>query len=124
MDSPAQIVYRTVVEEEQRHGVHIKKGARAALLLGSANVDERAFGADASELKMGRAPAVDMLTFGWGSHYCLGRHLGELEAIICLQQFFERVRGYRIDADRSSRVHTSTVHGFSSLPLLDIDLVN
>jgi cytochrome P450 len=71
---------------------------------------------------LGRVLEADLLTFGWGSHYCLGRHLGELEASLCLQQFFEQVRGYRIDLSRCTRVHTSTVHGFSSLPLMAIDL--
>jgi cytochrome P450 len=121
LDSPAQIVYRTVVGDAELHGVHLKRGARVALLLGSANVDERVFGPDAAELKLGRVLAVDPLTFGWGAHYCLGRHLGELEAGLCLQQFFERVRGYRIDFERCSRVHTSTVHGFSRLPLVAIE---
>jgi cytochrome P450 len=122
IDSPAQIVYRTVIEEGELHGVRLKKGARAALLLGSANIDERAFGVDAADLRLGRVLEADLLTFGWGSHYCLGRHLGELEASLCLQQFFEQVRGYRIDLSRCTRVHTSTVHGFSSLPLMAIDL--
>jgi cytochrome P450 len=122
LDSPAQIVYRTVVEEGELHGVHLRKGARAALLLGSANVDERVFGADAAKLRVGRVPAADPLTFGWGAHYCLGRHLGELEAGVCLQQFFQRVYDYQIDFDRCTRVHTSTVHGFSRLPLQAIEL--
>lgn len=123
IDSPAQIVYRTVVEEAELHGVRVRKGSRAALLLGSANVDERAFGADAEELKLGRLAPVDTLTFGGGVHYCLGRHLGELEARLFLRQFFERVRGYQVDFDRCTRVHTSTVHGFSSLPLTAIEWV-
>lgn len=122
LDSPAQIVYRTLIEEGELHGVHMRKGARAALLLGSANVDERAFGPDAAELKLGRVSAVDPLIFGWGAHYCLGRHLGELEAGLCLRQFFELVRSYQIDVDQCIRVHTSTVHGFSRLPLQAVEL--
>jgi cytochrome P450 len=121
LDSPAQIIYRTVVEEGELHGVRLRKGARAALLLGSANVDERVFGSDAAEFKVGRVLAVDPLTFGWGAHYCLGRHLGELEAGVFLRQFFERVRAYQIDFDRCARVHTSTVHGFCRLPLSSIE---
>lgn len=120
-DSPAQIIYRTALEDDYRHGALIKKGARVALMLGSAGVDERAFGIDAGEFKMGRTFTHDILTFGWGTHYCLGRHLGEMEVRVCVQQFFERVRTFRLDLDKATRVHTSTVHGFTSLPLQVIE---
>ena len=121
IDSPAQIVYRTVVEDGELRGVGMRAGARVALLLGSANVDERAFGADAGELKLGRLRSAETLTFGGGVHYCLGRYLGELEAKLFLQLFFRRVRNYQIELDRCVRVHTSTVHGFSSLLLSGIE---
>lgn len=121
-DSPAQIVYRTLLEDCELRGVPMKKGARVALLLGSANVDERAFGTDAGLFRMGRCLQNDLLTFGWGAHYCLGRQLGEMEVRLCLKQFFARVRSYRVDRDRCARVHTSTVHGFSRLPLVELEL--
>jgi cytochrome P450 len=116
-DSPAQIIYRAALEDDIWHGVTLKKGARVALILGSASVDERAFGVDAGEFRVGRQAISDILTFGWGTHYCLGRHLGELEVKVCLQQFFERIRSYRLDMSQAIRVHTSTVHGFTKLPL-------
>lgn len=121
-DSPAQIVYRTLLADHELHGIAMRRGARVALLLGSANVDERAFGIEAGEFRVGRAPTGELLTFGWGTHYCLGRALGEVEVRLCLQQFFERVRSYRIDMAGCARVHTSTVHGFSRLPLRDLEL--
>src|SRR5262245_12124279 len=42
-DSPVQVVFRTASSEIERHGVRIPKGAIVALLLGSANRDERRF---------------------------------------------------------------------------------
>lgn len=121
-DSPAQIVYRTLKSDHEHEGVLMHKGARVGLLLGSANVDERMFGPDAGAFRVGRSRQSELLTFGWGTHYCLGRALGEIEVRLCLQKFFERVRSYRIDDTQCVRVHTSTVHGFSRLPLSALDL--
>jgi len=58
-----------------------------------------------------------LISFGGGRHFCLGAPLGRLEAKVVLEQLVARVRpDYEIDPARVSRIHSTSVRGFESLP--------
>jgi cytochrome P450 len=82
-DSPVQVVFRTATREIERHGVRVPQGAIVALLLGSANRDERRF-ASPDRFDVGR-DARGHLAFGFGQHFCLGASLARLEAKVAFE---------------------------------------
>jgi unspecific monooxygenase len=87
-DSPLPMFERWVLEDLQFGGVQLKRGDEVALLYASGNRDERRFErADALELARADNP---LLTFGLGTHYCLGAPLARLELRILYQVLFER----------------------------------
>jgi cytochrome P450 len=79
LTSPVQGLARTTTTDVEIAGVTIPAGRKVMLLYGSANRDPREFGADAEELDVTRRPH-QILTFGFGAHYCLGAAAARLQA--------------------------------------------
>jgi cytochrome P450 len=115
-DTSSQMVARTTTEDIRLHRTTIPAGARVLLLVGSANRDPRAF-ADADHYDLDRRTDTQIVSFGGGTHFCLGAHLARLEARIALTEFVELVKSYDVDTDRAQRVHSSNVRGFATLPV-------
>jgi len=88
-DSPVQASRRITLEPVTVGGLEIPAGAFVMASLGSANRDERFWGADADELRLDRDNARQHVSFGAGHHHCLGASLARLEAAIA----FERLAG-------------------------------
>ncbi len=82
-DSPVQQVFRNTTRDVELAGLKLPKGAVVAVLLGSANRDERRF-ADPDRFDVGR-DAGNHLAFGFGEHFCLGSALARLEARVALE---------------------------------------
>jgi cytochrome P450 len=80
-------------------GVTIPAGAFVLASLGSANRDERFWGADAAELRLDRENARQHVSFGAGPHHCLGASLARLEAAIALGRMTARFPGLALDGD-------------------------
>ena len=115
-DASSQFIARTVTADFEAHGQIIPAGGRLLLLIGSANRDPRAFpGPDRYDLDRDTSA---LISFGAGRHYCLGANLARLEATIALREFAARVWRCEIDEARAQRVHSISVRGFSSLPVL------
>jgi len=76
-DTPLQMFKRWVLEDVEVCRVRVPKGAELGLLFGSANRDPAVFDAP-DRLDVGRA-LNPHLSFGAGTHYCLGAPLGRLE---------------------------------------------
>lgn len=115
-DTSSQMVARTATEDIALHGTTIPAGARVLLLVGSANRDPRAFDA-ADDYDIDRSTETQIVSFGGGTHFCLGAHLARLEARIALTELVELVKSYEVDTDRAQRVHSSNVRGFATLPV-------
>ena len=73
-DPSSQLLARTTTRDTELHGKRIPKGARVALLIGSANRDERVF-ASPDRFDVSRNTASS-LAFGQGTHFCLGAVAG------------------------------------------------
>jgi len=76
-DSPSQIISRIAREDVTLNGFNIEAGDMIALVLGSANRDERVF-TDPDTFDVRRGERTN-LAFGHGSHFCTGRGLASLE---------------------------------------------
>jgi cytochrome P450 len=117
-DTSSQMLARHVTEEVEVAGVRIPAGAKALVLLGSANRDERVFTDPTTyDIHRDKAELARILSFGTGRHFCLGANLARLEARVVLEELVRRVAGFEVHADRAVRVHSTSVRGFASLPV-------
>lgn len=116
-DNSTQMVLRRVAADCEFAGMTIAEGQRVLLLVGSANRDELVFGADTDRYLIGRDCSQSLLSFGMGTHFCLGAHLARLEANIGLAAVADSVDAIEIDMARAARVHSVNVRGFAQLPV-------
>jgi cytochrome P450 len=98
-DSPVQASRRITLEPVTVGGTTIPAGAFVMASLSSANRDQRFWGADASELRLGRQNARQHLSFGAGHHHCLGASLARLEAAIAFEHLAGRFPGLALAGD-------------------------
>lgn len=115
-DNSTQMLLRRVTEEVTYRGQTIPAGERVLLLVGSANRDEDVFD-NAATYRIGRDCSNALLSFGLGTHFCLGAHLARLEANIGLTEVMRSIREVDIDIDNAVRVHSVNVRGFAELPV-------
>lgn len=81
---------RLATKEVQVGGVDIPAGSKLLIVTSSANHDERHF-ADADLFDIRRENASDQLTFGYGSHQCMGKNLARMEMQIFLEELSRRL---------------------------------
>jgi cytochrome P450 len=98
-DSPVQASRRITLEPVTVGGTTIPAGAFVMASLGSANRDERFWGADADELRIDRDNARQHLSFGAGHHHCLGASLARLEAAIAFEHLVGRFNSLALAGD-------------------------
>ncbi|MBM7365884.1 cytochrome P450 [Gordonia hydrophobica] len=116
-DTSTQMLLRRVLDDVEYGGHTIPAGDRVLLLIGSANRDPEVFGADADEYRIGRESSRTILSFGRGTHFCLGAHLARLETELGLAEIARTVRDFEVDLAAAERVHSVNVRGFASLPM-------
>ncbi|UQS24001.1 cytochrome P450/oxidoreductase [Amycolatopsis thermalba] len=81
---------RLVTRDTTIGGVPVPRGAKLLIVNSSANRDERHFD-DTDEVDIRRDNATDHLTFGYGSHQCLGRNLARMELQVFLEELTRRL---------------------------------
>jgi cytochrome P450 len=112
LDGPVQAVARTATMDQIVGGVAIHAGEPVIAVIGAANRDPEVFNWPA-RLQADRAGPAP-LTFGFGSHYCLGAALARREIVVALQHILARrpvLRGDPIWRD------TPTMRGPSRVPM-------
>ncbi|MFF5589586.1 cytochrome P450 [Streptomyces hygroscopicus] len=82
---------RYLTEDVELGGEVIPKGSTTLSVIDAANRDERMF-PDPDELDLSRSPNRH-LSFGAGSHYCLGQALARTELQVTLEVLLERLPG-------------------------------
>ena len=114
-DNSSQLLARTVVRDHEVRGVRMREGDKVVLLVGSANRDADVFPhADVYDIDRDTSQS---LSFGRGTHFCLGASLARLEAQVSLEEVWSRLPDYAIDEAGLVRVHSTNVRGFSAMPL-------
>lgn len=114
-EPPSPIQFRRVVRDVEIHGVTIKAGENVALLTAAATRDDRHWD-DPETFNVERAPKRHV-TFGWGPHTCLGASLARLESRIALEEVLSRIDDWEVDENNLVRTRTSTVRGYSHVPV-------
>jgi len=108
-------VERYVMHDVDYYGTTVPAGSAMMLLVGAANRDpDRYERPDEFDIHRDDARHV---TFGWGTHFCLGAGLARLEARVALDEFLTRFPEWSYDADGATLASTSTVRGWESLPI-------
>jgi pimeloyl-[acyl-carrier protein] synthase len=116
-DSPLQLsVICFASTEIDLSGVQIPRGAPVRVLIASANRDEEQFPAP-DTLDITRRPCPH-LSFGQGSHHCLGASLARLEGRIALATLIEHLPNLRLgDPIHLKWLPHPFLRGLQQLPL-------
>jgi cytochrome P450 len=114
-EAPSPVNGRWTTQESTLHGVTIPAESKVLLLNGSAGRDEREY-ADADTFDIHRT-ATQHLSFGYGIHFCVGAALARMEGRIALEETLRLFPEWDVHGDELVRAHTSTVRGFSSVPI-------
>lgn len=113
-DAPLQWISRVPSEAIEIDGRTINPGRVLLLLLGSANHDERQF-TDPERLDVGRDPNPH-LSFGGGSHHCLGVLLARAQGTLVFTMLLDRCASIRPAGTPVRQLHPN-IRGYSSVPI-------
>ncbi len=114
-DPSSQLIARTSTRPLEFHGRTIPEDSRVALLIGSANRDER-YWSEPDRFDLERN-TTGSLAFGQGTHFCRGASLARLEGQVSLEEVLRRVPDWEVREQGIERVHSSNVRGFAHLPI-------
>ncbi len=114
-DSPVQLTTRILKEDLEIGSKRLRAGQIVLLVLGAANRDPEQF-ADPDRLDVGRTD-VKHLSFGLGSHYCLGAPLARLEARIVFETLLRRMPELRLEDEDPQFRDNFNLRGLVKLPV-------
>lgn len=99
LDSPAQFMVRSVLEDVSIDSCQIPAGKKAYLNIQSANHDEKRWGDDSRVYRLGRPNVSAHLAFGRGIHACVGAPLARIEARVAIGALLDRYPDMTLAAD-------------------------
>ncbi|MHB1423258.1 MAG: cytochrome P450 [Gemmataceae bacterium] len=112
-DSPVQMTSRVLTEDMTVGGKQLRHGQLVVLFLGAANRDPQQF-PDPDRLDVERADNKH-LSFGLGSHFCLGAQLARLEARIAFETMLRRLPNLRLEGREPKYRRHFNLRGLESL---------
>lgn len=112
--SPVYHFRRTATRDIEMHGKQIKAGDKVVMWFASGNRDEAKFEAP-YELRLDRMPN-DHMTFGKGSHSCMGANLARFEMRIIFETLLPRIAEIE-QTGEIRRVRSNFVNGIKQFPL-------
>jgi cytochrome P450 len=115
-DMPTQFLCRTLREDVTLHGRTLRRGQGVMFLYASANRDENEF-ENPDVFDVARRP-FRILSFGAGTHACLGLHVAKMEGRVCFEEVLAAMPDYEVDLSRAERLRTEFVQGFAKLPIV------
>jgi cytochrome P450 len=108
---------RYVARDIELHGQVVPAGSIMALVICAANRDESRY-PDPDRFDIRRDQGAH-LTFGFGSHYCLGQALARVEARIALEELVRRFPDWELDEDNLEFLQLGgDLRGWERLPVL------
>ncbi|HEY6530910.1 MAG TPA: cytochrome P450 [Acidimicrobiales bacterium] len=106
---------RYVASDVEIHGEVVPAGSFMVTLTPAGNRDERHFD-DPDRLDVQRK--IDHhVSFGFGSHYCLGQALARLEARVVLEELLVRFPEWDVDLAQAEFMYHTDNRGYSKLPI-------
>jgi len=110
--TPIHNMCRTAARDTELRGKSIHEGQQVVLMYSSANRDPAHF-ADPEHLDVARHPN-NHLSFGFGTHFCLGAALARLEIRTFFDEWVKRVAAFRIVPDSIVEMPNAFVFGVRS----------
>jgi cytochrome P450 len=114
-DNSSQALARTLTVDVSLHGKTMRAGDKVLLLVGAGNRDERVF-PDPDRYDLMRDHS-ESLSFGKGTHFCLGASLARLEGRVALEAVQRRFPEFELDPSGLVRVHNPNVRGYAAMPI-------
>jgi len=126
-DSPVRGGSRTALRDVELADTKIHRGERVVCVIGAANRDPAHF-PEPDTFDIERRPNPH-LSFGYGIHTCIGRHLSQLVAKIVVGTLVRRLPGLSLATDTDSLEWEDSFlgHGLKALPVVcqgSVDQVN
>lgn len=115
-DGPSNALARVVKVEHQIDGKTLRVGDRVFGFANAANRDPRAF-TDPQGLDLGRTPNRH-LTFGFGTHFCMGAPLARLEGQRCIGRLVQRFASISRAPGEPDWVDALAMRGVFTLPIV------
>jgi cytochrome P450 len=115
LTSPVQNLARTTRRDVELRGVTIPAGRKVLLGYAAANRDPREFGPTAEELDVSRRIAK-MLTFSYGTHYCIGAAAARLQGRVVLEEMLRRCPDFTVDVAAGRYAEGNYVRRHVTLP--------
>lgn len=112
--SPIGVTPRVAIEDVVVANTHIPTGSSVAIVMASANRDERRF-EDADHFDMFRKKRPH-LSFGFRPHFCSGHALSRAMGQIALEETFTQLPNLRLDESRELQAKGWRFRGVSDLP--------
>ncbi|MGI0128938.1 MAG: cytochrome P450, partial [Thermoplasmata archaeon] len=114
-EAPSPVQGRWTTREVALHGQSLPAGSKVLLITGSAGRDDRKY-SDADRFDIRRS-FDHHVSFGYGIHFCIGAALARMEGRIALEETLKRFPEWEVDHAHAVRLHTSTVRGWSKVPI-------
>nr|WP_231751047.1 cytochrome P450 [Mycobacterium sp. NAZ190054] len=114
-EPPALQIARYVARDVEYYGQVVPEGSAMLMLVGSANRDARRFPPDGDVFDIHRDLRSHM-TFGAGTHFCMGNALARLEGRIALEEILKRFPSWEVDWANAKPSQTTAVRGWESMP--------
>ena len=116
-EPPALQIARYVTRDVEYYGQTVPEGSAMLMLVGAANRDHRRFLPDGDVFDIHREQRSHM-TFGAGTHFCMGNALARLEGRIALEEILKRFPEWEVDWANTKPSQTTAVRGWESMPTL------
>jgi cytochrome P450 len=114
-EAPSPVQGRWTMAPVELHGTTVPADSKVLMLTGSAGRDDRKY-PDADRFDIHRN-FDHHVSFGYGVHFCLGAALARMEGRIGIEETLKRYPTWAVDRDNAQRLHTSTVRGWTRLPI-------
>ncbi|MFA4928808.1 MAG: cytochrome P450 [Patulibacter sp.] len=118
--SPVQTLWRVTTEPVTLHGVEIEAGTTILLLMGAASRDPSLF-EDPDRLDIDRTESRDHISFGHGTHFCLGTSLARMECGAYFTELATRFPDVRLAQDPEAVEWGGNIQ-FRCITGLEVDL--
>jgi len=114
--APVRAMRRVALEDATLGGQTILKGQSVVMVYASANRDEEVFD-DPQSFRLDRTPN-DHLSFGFGSHHCLGANLARMEIRITLSRILEQLPAIRLaEGAEPAFTQSALIDGIEEMPV-------
>lgn len=113
---PTNMLARRAAADFEVGGQQIKAGQNLLFIYASATRDEEQF-ERANEFDINRTDLEPNMTFGIGSHLCLGKHVAIEAGLIIIEKILNDISDFSVVTDKVERAYGEHLAGFVRMPV-------